>query len=114
MPNAVATKSMEFAVMIVTLSKFLRQETQEYELVSQLLRSGTSIGANVHEAIYAQSRKEFISKMQIALKEASETSYWLKLMRHTEVLPEEQYLETSLKCEKLIRILVAIVKKSKE
>ena len=83
-------KSMRFAVRIVKLYQFLCDEKKEYTLSKQILRSGTSIGANLAEAESAISRKDFLSKLYIALKECSETLYWLELMKETEYLTEEQ------------------------
>ena len=84
--DVLLSKSMDFAVRIVNLNKYLSQEKKENILSKQLLRSGTSIGANVREAVYAQSRRDFTAKMSIALKEASETEYWLELLNRTEYL----------------------------
>ena len=111
--SPVVKKSFEFAVKIVMAIRELRGKGSERELLSQLLRSGTSIGANVSEAQSAQSKKDFISKMNIALKEAMETRYWLKLLKA--VGPStEQIDELQLEVEELIRILVKIVKTSRE
>ena len=107
-------KSMDFAVRIVNLYKYLSREKRENILSKQLLRSGTSIGANVREAVYAQSRKDFISKMSIALKEASETEYWLELLFKTGYLTNEQYHSIRLDCGEAAKLLTAIVKTSKE
>ena len=107
-------KSMDFSVRIVNLHKYLSQEKKENVLTKQLLRSGTSIGANVREAVYAQSRKDFISKMSIALKEASETEYWLELLNKTEYLTNEQYESIRMDCSEVAKLLTAIVKTSKE
>ena len=79
-----------------------------------MLRSGTSIGANVREAVYAQSRKDFTSKMSIALKEASETEYWLELLFKTEYLTNEQYNSINLDCSEVAKLLTAIVKSAKQ
>ena len=84
--NIIVDKSFDFAVRIVNLNKYLYNEQKEYVLSKQLLRSGTSIGANVSEAERAQSKADFISKMSIALKEANETNYWLKLLYKTDYL----------------------------
>ena len=112
--NVVVNKSMEFAVQIVKLSRYLREEKREYELGSQLMRSGTSIGANIREAVYGQSRKDFLSKMSIALKEAGETIYWLELLRRTELLSEHECASVAGQAEELRRLLVSIVKSTKE
>ena len=111
--NAVAEKSMEFAVRVLKLSGYLRREKHEYELASQLLRSGTSIGANIREAQYAHSRNDFLAKMQIALKEASETMYWLTLLHRGEILTQEQHESILQDCEEILRMLVSITKQTK-
>ena len=107
-------KSFQFSVRIVKLYKYLSNEKKEYILSKQLLRSGTSIGANIHEAISAQSKKDFISKMSIANKEARETEYWIKLLIETDYLNgNEKYVKTLKNdIEELIKILTAIVKTS--
>ena len=84
MENVIEIKSFDFAVRIVNLYKYLTNEKKEFVLSKQLLRSGTSIGANISEAQQAQSRADFLSKLEIALKEASETKYWLRLLYATE------------------------------
>ena len=78
--NPIAVLSKSFALRIVKLYQYLKEEKKEFVMSNQVLRSGTSIGANVRESIYAQSRPDFISKMSIALKESSETEYWLELL----------------------------------
>ena len=108
--SAVADKSFEFAVRIVNLCKYLRYKKKEFVLSKQLLRSGTSIGANVHEGRRAQSRADFLSKMSIALKEANETYYWLKLLHRTEYLSKEEYLSMYADVDEILRILTAICK----
>ena len=107
-------KSFQFSVRIVKLYKYLSNEKKEYILSKQLLRSGTSIGANIHESISAQSKKDFISKMSIANKEARETEYWIKLLIETDYLNfNEKYVKTLKNdIEELIKILTAIVKTS--
>lgn len=84
--NVVKDKSLEFAVRIVNLYKFLVNEQKEFVMSKQILRSGTSIGANIREAEQAQSRADFINKLNIALKEANETEYWLELLIRTEYI----------------------------
>ena len=105
-----ADKSFEFAVRIVNLCKYLRYKKKEFVLSKQLLRSGTSIGANVHEGRRAQSRADFLAKMSIALKEANETYYWLKLLYRTEYLSKEEYLSMDADIDEVLRILTAICK----
>ena len=111
--NVILDKSMEFAVKVVNLYKYLCSAKKEYVMSKQLLRSGTSIGANAHEAHNAQSHKDFISKMYIAYKEASETEYWIKLLTRTSYLDETQGKNTLKDCVELKKILTAIIKTSK-
>ena len=108
--NVSVDKSFEFAVRIVNLYKFLTREHKEYVLSKQLLRSGTSIGANVAEAQRGQSKADFTAKMSIALKEANETHYWLKLLYRTEYLSQVQYDSLNTDIQELIGILMAICK----
>ena len=113
MPNIVEEKSKDFAVRIVKLYKYLCSERQEYVMSKQVLRSGTSIGANIAEAQEGQSKKDFISKMSIALSEASETAYWLELLVRTEYITPSQYESINEDCKELIKLLTAIVKRSR-
>ena len=83
-------RAKDFAVEIVNLCRSVQAEKKEYVMTGQLLRCGTSIGANIHEAKYAQSPADFVSKLQIALKECSETEYWLELLNRTDLLPDER------------------------
>ena len=112
--NIILSKSKAFAVRVVRLCRYLREEKKEYVLSKQLLRCGTSIGANVHEAKYAQSTDDFISKNSIALKEASETEYWLELLYETEYLNKAAYDSIAEDCSELVRLLTAIVKTTKD
>ena len=112
--SAVADKSFEFAVRIVNLCKYLRYKKKEFVLSKQLLRSGTSIGANVHEGRRAQSRADFLAKMSIALKEANETYYWLRLLHRTEYISQKEFESMKQDADELIRILVAICKTASE
>ena len=112
--NAVVCKSRDYAVRIIKLYKYLCEEKKEYVLSKQLLRSGTSIGANVREAQRAQSTADFISKMNIALKEASETEYWLDLLQATDYLTAEQYQSISTDNDELVALLVSIIKSAKK
>ena len=111
--SVVRDKSMDFSVRIVRLYQYLVSEKKEYVLSKQLLRSGTSIGANIREAVYAQSTSDFISNMSIALKETSEAEYWLELLTKTEYLTGEQYDSMQNDCGEIARLLTAIVKTSK-
>ena len=107
-------KSMEFAVRVVNLYKYLIQNHSEYVLSKQLLRSGTSIGANVREAKYAQSRADFLAKMYIAFKEAAESAYWIELLEKTEYLTHTQSKSMLDDCNELIKILSSITKTTRE
>jgi len=111
--NEILALSMDFAVRVVKLYQFLCDEKKEYTLSRQLLRSGTGIGANVREAVYGQSKKDFIAKMSIALKEVSETEYWLELLYKTGYLVEKQYNSITSDCLRIARIITAIVKTTK-
>ena len=113
MDNVIEEKSFHFAVRIVKLNQYLRTKKKEYILSKQLLRSGTSIGANVAESQQAQSRADFISKLEIALKETTETKYWLRLMKETGYLSETEFESIFLDCAELEKILVRIIKSTK-
>lgn len=101
MNNVIEKKSFDFAIRIVNLYKYLNTEKKEYVLSKQLLRSGTSIGANVAEAEQAQSKPDFVSKMNIALKEMSETKYWIRLLQATNYLSEEETSSIFADCVEL-------------
>src|SRR5690554_2612134 len=110
--NIVADKSFKFAIETVKIYKCL-VSNNEYVLSKQLLRSGTSIGANVREAIDGQSKRDFLSKMNIALKEVKETEYWIELLMETDYLNKQQHADYLSKCKELCRILNSIVKSTK-
>lgn len=112
--NVVYEKSFKFAVKIVSLYKYLINEKKEYTISKQLLRSGTSIGANIKEATQGQSTKDFLSKINIALKEASETEYWLELLIATGYFDETIHNSLVNDCSELNRILSSIVKTTKQ
>ena len=112
--NIILDKTMNFAVRIVNLYKFMVSEKNEYTLSKQLLRSGTSIGANVHEAHNAQSKKDFHAKMYIAFKEASESEYWITLLMRTDFLSQEQAESILNDCIEIKKILTSIIKTTKE
>ena len=114
MDHAIQHKSFQFAVRIVKLCRYLQNEQKEFVLTKQLLRCGTSIGANVSEAQQAQSRADFISKLNIALKEACETNYWLRLLHATELLSPSEFQSIYSDCQELERLLISIVKSAKE
>ena len=111
--NKLAELSMEFSVDIINLVKFLKAN-HESIIAKQIGRSGTSIGANIHEAQYAQGKKDFISKFEIALKEASETGYWLELLHKTEYIDDQMYKALSSKCASLRVMLISSCKTAKE
>ena len=111
--NKLAELSMEFAVDIINLVRQLK-ENREAIISNQIGRSGTSIGANIHEAQYAQGKKDFISKLEIALKEASETGYWLELLHRTNYIDEQLYKSLSAKCTSLRVMLIASCRTAKE
>ena len=113
MEQTVERKSFLFAVRIVKLSKHLNTSKKEYVLSKQLLRAGTSIGANIAEAEQAQSRADFTSKMNIALKEAVETNYWLRLLQASDYLSETEFSSIHSDCRELKKMLTAIVKTAK-
>ena len=108
--NIIKTKSRDFAIDIIRAYQWLCEERHEYVMSKQVLRSGTSIGANVAEGVRAQTRPDFYAKMSIALKEASETSYWLDIIHATDYLNDEKFKELNDKCEELLSILTAITK----
>lgn len=109
--NSIVERSFAFAVRVVKLSRFLEsQDRASKTLANQLLRSGTSIGANVEEAQAGHSKADFIAKMSIARKEARETHYWLRLLKESEMIPEVQLFEIINEADEIIRILTAIVK----
>ena len=106
-------KAKDFAVDIVNLCRQISFEKKEYVLTKQLMRSGTSIGANIHESKQAQSKPDFVSKMQIALKECYESEYWLEIMNRTALLSTEQYRIYLSKCGALRRMLISSIKTTK-
>lgn len=110
--NIIQSKSFEFSLEIIDLYKILTSK-KEFILSKQVLRSGTSIGANIEEAIGSYSKKEFISKVSIAYKEARETKYWLRLLFYSKQLDEEIYINLTKNLEEILRILGAIQKTSK-
>lgn len=111
--NLVYKKAFKFSVRIVNLYKYLISEKKEYILSKQILRSGTSVGANIKEGIEGQSKKDFLSKMNIALKEASETEYWIELLKATDYLDEIKFTSIIQDCKELNKLLNSIVKTTK-
>lgn len=110
--NILKTKSYQFALRIVKLYKFLK-ENQEFVLSKQILRSGTAIGALVHESEYGQSKLDFISKLSIALKEANETDYWLNLLKDSSFISEEAFESVRNDNQELIKLLISSIKTAK-
>ena len=112
--NVVMNKSYAFALRIVKLYKYLVYEKKEYVLSKQLLRSGTSIGALIREGEHAQSKADFLNKMNIALKEANETQYWIELLRDSSYLSSDESLSIYDDAKELTRLLASIVKSTKQ
>ena len=112
--NEVRVKSLNFAKRIVRAYQYLCNEKREFVLSKQLLRSGTSIGANIAESQYGSSRKDFCNKLYIALKECAETLYWLELLYSCDYLTEKAYASLFADCEELLKLLTAITKSVKE
>lgn len=111
--NIILDKSKAFALRIIKLYKYLCAEKQEFVLSKQILRSGTSVGANVKEAIRGQSKADFYAKMNIALKEISETEYWLELLYESDYIEKESFKSIYGDCQEIIKILVSITKTQK-
>ena len=112
--SIVGEKSLAFGKRIAKCYKYLRSKKREDIMSKQLLRSGTSIGANVREGHYAQSMKDFISKLNIALKEAGETDYWLEIIHSADYFTDEEYNSLKSDNDELIKILISIIKSSRE
>lgn len=111
--NVIVDKSKMFAVRIIKMYQYLCDEKKEFVLSKQILRSGTSIGANVKEAVRGQSKADFYFKMNIALKESSETEYWLELLYETGYVSEQQFQSIYPDCQEIIKILMSITKTQK-
>ena len=114
MSNVIQDKSRAFAIEVINCYKFLVEEQHEYVLSKQLLRSGTSIGANARESKNAQSKSDFLNKLSIALKEADETDYWLDLLHATDYLDDAMYDALADDCNEIIKILTSIIKTLKD
>ncbi|MDD3789263.1 MAG: four helix bundle protein [Petrimonas sp.] len=114
--NIITEKTKKFAIRIISLYQHLQKQNKGAieVLFRQLLRCGTSVGANVHEAVRAQSKKDFESKMNIALKEASETDFWLEIFTETDYLTKDEYESIDGDCIEIIKILTAIINTSKK
>lgn len=111
--NVVLNKSKAFALRVIKLYKYLCDEKKEFVLSKQVLRSGTSVGANIKEAIRGQSKADFYAKMNISLKEISETEYWLELLYESEYIEKEHFESIYHDCQELIKLLVSITKTQK-
>lgn len=114
MSGVISIKSKQFAVRIVRMYRYLAEQKHEYVLSKQVLRSGTSIGANIAEAGCALSRRDFAAKLQIAFKECAETLYWLELLYETDYLSKEMFDSIHGDCRELFRILSASTKTLRE
>ncbi len=112
--SLILDKSNDFAIRVVKLYQYLCDKKNEPIMSKQLLRAGTSVGANLHEAQYAQSKADFISKNSIALKEAAETGYWLNLLHKTNYLSAAEFNSMNNDCKELIKILTSIIKSLKK
>ena len=112
--NAIKEKSLTFAIRCVNLYKLLCEDRNEHILSKQMLRSGTSIGANIREALCTEREKDFIHKLHIALKEAKETQYWFDVMFHSNILNINEYTSINNDISELIALLTSIIKKTKQ
>lgn len=112
--NVVQEKSYAFALRIVKLYRYLCEEKKEFVLSKQIVRSGTSIGANIEEAIGGQSDRDFLSKMSIAYKEARETHYWLRLLRDSDILEDQHADSLIIDCGELLKLTGSIIKAMKQ
>ena len=113
MSGVLEEKSLKFAIRIVNLYKYLIDEKKEFVMSKQVLRSGTSIGANIAEAQYAQSKADFLTKMHISLKESSETKFWLKLLYSTSYI-NDSHTSIMNDCDELLKILTSTCKTTKQ
>lgn len=111
--NSLIQLSKSFAVDIINLCSDIKDNKKGNVLINQLLRSGTSIGANIHEGNYASSRADFINKFQIALKECYETDYWLSIFKDSQIITDTEYSEMFAKCSKLRKMLIASITTAK-
>ncbi len=114
MDSAIYNKTYKFALRIINAYKYLTDEQREFILSKQLLRSGTSIGAMCREAEHAQSKADFLNKMNIALKEANETEYWLQLLHDSDYIDDTVYKSIIKDCSDILKLLISIVRTTKE
>ena len=110
--NLIVLKSRTFAIRIIRLYQYLQQEKKEFVIAKQLLKSGTSIGANVKEAVRGQSKADFTAKMNIALKEASETEYWIDILHETDYINDKEFVSINNDLKEINKLLTSIVKTS--
>ena len=111
--NVLVDLSKRFAVDVINICNAVSKGRKEYVLFNQLLRSGTSIGANIYEANYAASRADFINKLQISLKECYESQYWLEIFKETQIISTEEYDEMYARCSKIRKLLVTSINTAK-
>ena len=111
--NVIVDKSKAFALRIIRMYQYLCSEKKEFVLSKQVLRSGTSIGANVKEAVRGQSKADFYAKMNIALKECSETEYWLELLHESDYIDDESFDSIYKDCKEILKLLMSITKTQK-
>ena len=112
--NQLVMLSKSFAVVIIDLCEKLRERKKATAIINQLLRSGTSIGANIHEANYASSKADFVNKFQIALKESYETDYWLEIFHDAAMITDEEYTDLFAQCSKIRKLLIASITTAKK
>lgn len=112
--NIVKEKSFEFALLIIDICRYLKNQEKEFELSSQLLKSGTAIGALIREAEHAESRADFIHKLSISRKEANETLYWIELLHASDLIDSEEYAQLEIRISELLKILTAIILTAKK
>ncbi len=112
--NIIKQKSYDFSIRIVLLTKFLKENRNEYILSKQILRSGTSIGAMVHESEHAESKADFIHKLSIALKEANETEYWLSLLKDCDLITVNIHESMKSDLTEILKLLISIIKSTKK
>ena len=111
--NTIEVKSYDFAIRIVNLHKYLNRQKEIHSLSNQMLRSGTAIGALIQEAVHAQSKADFLNKMNVSLKEANETMYWIRLLHSTHYLKDNEFASIHKDCEEIVKLLASIVKTPK-
>lgn len=111
--NVIQTKTYTFAIQVVKIVQIIRERRKEFDITKQLLRSGTSIGANVEEAIGGFSKKDFVYKLQISLKEARESNYWIRILKDTNYITDDEFEGLNSSNTEILKILTAILNTSK-